>query len=144
MSGLAFSNSQVGLIHAMGHALGAIFHMPHGLSVAVSTPYVIQFSSRDAAHRYSDIAHVIGIREESDEKATEMLIESIKRLMAHLKVPLSLREAGISLSAFNQNIDTLIDQTTRSTCTFVNPRVPDVEEIRKLFICLYEGKPVDF
>jgi len=144
MSGLAFSNSQVGLAHATGHALDVIFHMPHGLAVGISNPYVIQFSSRDAAQRYSDIAHVIGIKEESPQKATDMLVESIKRLMVHLKTPLSLREAGITRSAFEQNIDSLIEQTNRSTCAFVNPRVPDVEEIRKLYVCMYEGKPVDF
>ena len=144
MSGLAFSNSQVGLAHATGHALGTIFHMAHGLAVGISNPYVIQFSSRDAAQLYSDIAHVIGIKEESAQKATDMLVESIKRLMGHLKTPLSLRGAGISQSAFEQNMDGLIEQTNRSTCTFVNPRVPDVEEIRKLFVCMYEGKPVDF
>ena len=144
MSGLAFSNSQVGLAHSTGHALGAIFHVAHGLAVGISNPYVIQFSCRDAAERYSDIAHVIGIKEESYEKATEMLVESIKRLMVRLKTPLSLREAGISKSTFEQGVDTLIEQTNRSTCTFVNPRVPDVEEVRKLFVCMYEGKPVDF
>jgi alcohol dehydrogenase class IV len=144
MSGLAFSNSQVGLAHATGHALGAIFHMAHGLAVGISNPYVIQFSSRDAAQLYSDIAHVIGIKEESAKVATEMLVESIKRLMAHLKVPVSLREAGISPSAFDQNLGSLIEQTNRSTCTFVNPRVPDVEEVRKLFVCMFEGKPVNF
>lgn len=144
MSGLAFSNSQVGLAHATGHALGAIFHMPHGLAVGISNPYVIQFSSRDAAQLYSDIAHVIEIEEESDQKATDMLVESIKKLMSHLETPLSLREAGISHSAFLENLDNLIEQTNRSTCTFVNPRVPDLEEVRKLFVCMYEGKPVDF
>jgi alcohol dehydrogenase class IV len=144
MSGLAFSNSQVGLAHATGHALGAIFHMAHGLAVGISNPYVIQFSSRDAVQLYSDIAHVIGIKEESAQKATDMLVESIKRLMVHLKTPLSLRDAGISESAFEQNVDSLIEQTNRSTCTFVNPRVPDVEEVRKLFVCMFEGKPVNF
>jgi alcohol dehydrogenase class IV len=144
MSGLAFSNSQVGLAHATGHALGAIFHMAHGLAVGISNPYVIQFSSRDAAQLYSDIAHVVGIKEESAKAATEMLVESIKRLMAHLEVPLSLREAGISQNAFQQNVDSLVEQTNRSTCTFVNPRVPDVEEVRKLLACMYEGKQVDF
>jgi alcohol dehydrogenase class IV len=73
-----------------------------------------------------------------------MLVESIKGLMVHIKTPLSLRDAGISKSAFEQNVDSLIEQTNRSTCTFVNPRVPDVEEVRKLFICMFEGKPVDF
>jgi alcohol dehydrogenase class IV len=144
ISGLAFSNSQVGLAHATGHALGAIFHMAHGLAVGISNPYVIQFSSRDAAERYGDIARAIGIKEESAQKATEMLVESIKKLMTHLKTPLSLRGAGISQSAFEQNVGNLMEQTNRSTCTFVNPRVPDVEEVRKLFVCMFEGNPVDF
>ncbi|HXZ98620.1 MAG TPA: iron-containing alcohol dehydrogenase [Candidatus Acidoferrum sp.] len=144
MSGLAFGNSQVGLAHATGHALGAIFHMAHGLAVGISNPYVIEFSSRDAAQLYRDIAYVIGIKEESAKAATGMLVESIKSLMVHLRVPLSLREAGISQDAFKQNLETLIEQTNRSTCTFVNPRVPDPEEVRKLFACMYEGRPVDF
>ena len=144
MSGLAFGNSQVGLIHAMGHALGAIFHMPHGLAVSISCPCAIQFSSREAAPRYRDIAQAIGIREESPQKATEMLVESIRKLMVHLKIPLCLRDAGISQTVFDQNLDTLVDQTGRSTCTFVDPRVPDVEQIRNLFICMYDGKTVEF
>jgi alcohol dehydrogenase class IV len=144
MSGLAFGNSQVGLAHATGHALGAIFHMAHGLAVGISNPYVIEFSSRDAAQLYSDIAHVIGIEEESDQRATVMLVESIRKLMGHLETPLSLRDAGISQDTFLQNLDILIEQTNRSTCTFVNPRVPDAEEIRKLLVCMYEGRSVDF
>jgi alcohol dehydrogenase class IV len=144
ISGLAWSNSAVGLAHSTGHALGAILHMAHGLAVGISNPYVIEFSSHDAAHLYRDIAHVIGIEEESDQKATAMLVESIKKLMRHLETPLSLREAGIPRSAFLQSLDVLIEQTNRATCTFVNPRVPDPEEVRKLFMCMYEGRPVDF
>ncbi len=144
MSGLAFSNSQVGLAHSTGHALGAVLHMAHGLAVGISNPYVIQFSSRDAAQRYAEIARAIGINEQSSETAAQMLVQSIKDLMIHMKVPLSLDDAGISENAFQKNLDTLIEQTNRATCTFVNPRVPDVEEVRKLFVSMYEGRPVDF
>jgi alcohol dehydrogenase class IV len=144
MSGLAAGNAQFGLAHGTGHALGIAFHMSHGLSVAISIPYVIQFSRHAAAERYADIAHVIGIKEESSDEATDRLVERTKDLMVHLKTPLSLREAGISQSDFEQNIDSLVEKTSRATVTFVNPRVPDVEEIRKLFVCMYEGKPVDF
>ena len=31
MAGIAFSNSMVGLVHSLGHALGAVAHLPHGL-----------------------------------------------------------------------------------------------------------------
>ncbi len=144
ISGLAFGNAQLGLAHAMGHALGATFHMSHGLSVALSNLYVIPFSRRDAAGRYADIACAIGIEEPSADKATDRLVQATKRLMTYLKTPLSLRDAGISHSDLEQNIDDLVEKTNRSTCTFVNPRVPDVREIRRLFVCMHEAKDVDF
>jgi alcohol dehydrogenase class IV len=144
MSGLAFGNAQVGLAHSMGHTLGATFHMAHGLAVALSNLYVIPFSSRDVSERYAEIARAIGIEEKSPDLATRRLVDAIKRLMIHLKTPLSLREAGISQAAFEENIDDLVEKTNRSTCTFVNPRVPNVEEIRRLFVCAYEAREVDF
>ena len=37
MAGLAFSNSQICVAHAMGHALGALFKIPHGRSSLLYT-----------------------------------------------------------------------------------------------------------
>ena len=113
MSGLAFGNSQVGLAHAMGHSLGAAFHMPHGLSVGLSNLYVIPFSARDSAARYSEIAKAIDIKQDPDDKAATGLVEATKGLMIHLKTPLSLRDAGISSSAFEEKIDDLVEKTNR-------------------------------
>jgi len=144
MSGLAFGNAQVGLAHAMGQAFGATFHMPHGLAVALSNLYVIPFSARDVAARYSEIAQSIGIKQESVEKGAVALVDAIKGLMNHLKTPLSLRDAGISSSAFQEKIDDLVEKTNRSTCAFVNPRVPDTEEIRRLFVCMFDAAQVNF
>ena len=42
--GMAFANSSVCLGHAMSRPLGAIFHIPHGLSNAVLLPTVTRFS----------------------------------------------------------------------------------------------------
>ena len=56
MAGLAFSNSQIGVAHAMGHALGALFKIPHGRSDAVFLPYSIEYNSSEALDRYAEIA----------------------------------------------------------------------------------------
>ncbi|WP_323752595.1 iron-containing alcohol dehydrogenase [Marinobacter sp.] len=44
MAGIAFSNSMVGLVHALGHATGAIIHLPHGLCMSLYLPYVLEFN----------------------------------------------------------------------------------------------------
>lgn len=44
MAGIAFSNSMVGLVHALGHATGAISHLPHGLCMSLYLPYVLEYN----------------------------------------------------------------------------------------------------
>lgn len=47
MAGIAFSNSMVGLVHALGHATGAICHLPHGLCMSLYLPYVLEYNIDD-------------------------------------------------------------------------------------------------
>ncbi|MAL98486.1 iron-containing alcohol dehydrogenase [Hydrocarboniclastica marina] len=44
MAGIAFSNSMVGLVHALGHTLGAICHIPHGVCMSLFLPYVLEYN----------------------------------------------------------------------------------------------------
>lgn len=51
MAGVAFSNSMVGLVHSLGHSLGALCHVPHGVCMNLFLPYVLEYnlaSSSDA------------------------------------------------------------------------------------------------
>ncbi|HEX4940751.1 MAG TPA: iron-containing alcohol dehydrogenase [Candidatus Kapabacteria bacterium] len=44
MAGIAFSNSMVGLVHSLGHSLGALCHLPHGLCMNLFLPYVLEYN----------------------------------------------------------------------------------------------------
>src|SRR5690606_26441498 len=44
MAGIAFSNSTVGLVHSLGHSLGALCHLPHGLCMSLFLPYVLEYN----------------------------------------------------------------------------------------------------
>lgn len=46
LGGMAFANSSVALVHGMSRPIGAVFHVPHGLSNAVLLPTVTRFSRR--------------------------------------------------------------------------------------------------
>ncbi|MHA1833029.1 MAG: iron-containing alcohol dehydrogenase [Candidatus Baldrarchaeia archaeon] len=144
MSGLAFSNSQIGIVHAMGHSLGAVFKIPHGRSVAVFLPYVMEYNLSEAASLYAEIAEATGITDGSDEEKARKLIEAVRNLMKELEEPLSIKEMGIPREEFEAKLDELIEKANESTGTIVNPRVPTEEDYRKLFLYAYEGKSVDF
>jgi len=144
MAGMSFGNSQAGIAHAMGHSLGAIFHVPHGKSVDLFLSYSIDYSARGAMERYADIARAIGIEAKKDEEAVEKLVEAVRKLDREVGEPASIKELGITRKDFEKRLDDLVNRAANSSCTFMNPRVPDVDDTRKLFIYVYEGKKVDF
>jgi len=144
MAGMAFGNSQVGIAHAMGHSLGAIFRVPHGRTVDLFLSYSIEYAAREAKERYADIARAIGIEAKTDEEAVEKLVEAVRGLDREVGEPASIKELGIPRDDFEKRLDDLVTRAMNSTCTFMNPRVPDSEDTRKLFLYAFDGKEVDF
>ncbi len=60
LAGQAFTNSPVGAVHGMAYPLGALFHVPHGLSNALMLEPVLRFSASAAAPLYAELGDVIG------------------------------------------------------------------------------------
>ncbi len=44
MAGIAFTNSMVGLVHSLGHSVGALCHVHHGVCMSVLLPYVLEYN----------------------------------------------------------------------------------------------------
>jgi alcohol dehydrogenase len=51
MAGAAFSNSMVGMVHNLGHTIGALCHVPHGTAMSILLPYGMEYNM----HRSADI-----------------------------------------------------------------------------------------
>jgi len=144
MAGLAFSNSQLGVAHAMAHSLGGVLKLPHGKTVGLVLPYVIRFSRKEAAKRYTDILWCLGISVGPGEDSAEVLASSVERLMKRIGEALSLKEAGVERESFMDALNLLVERACESTLPALSPRVPSESELRKLFEYAYEGRPVDF
>ncbi len=44
LAGMAFSNAMVGMIHTLGHSVGAVCHVPHGVCMAILLPYGLEYN----------------------------------------------------------------------------------------------------
>lgn len=64
VAGMAFSNSGLGMVHAMAHALGGHYNLPHGVCNAVLLPYVLSFDMYKNAYeeRFETVAHAMNLR----------------------------------------------------------------------------------
>ncbi len=149
IGGLGYINSMVGLAHSMGHALGAIFHLPHGRAVGLCLPYVIAFYASAARPtevktRFVELARFCGLRSGDEREAAQALIERIRALAGEIGQPLTIAEAGIAPADFERRLDALVDNAMNDTVIFASPRQPSADELRALFACAFHGRPVEF
>jgi alcohol dehydrogenase class IV len=144
IGGVGFGNSQATLAHAMGHALGALFRVPHGRSVALFLPYTMEFAVNNESDRYSDIALALGLPARDAREGAVNLIATIRELEAKLHQPQSISELGITAEAYANAMPELIAKAEIDTQIVTSPRIPDTDELRRLFEYAYEGKSVDF
>ena len=61
LAGIAFSHSMVGMVHGISHALGGVYHIPHGLANALVLPEVMEYNLESRLDRYADIAEALGV-----------------------------------------------------------------------------------
>ena len=144
MAGVAFNNAGLGINHSTAHAIGAHYHIPHGKACSIMMPYVIRFNSKNqnAAINYARISRLIKMDTAGMSQSVLNLIETIFKFNKELGIPTTLKEAGVGLEDFKEDLDAMVESAMNDTCTKTNPRVCSKEEMRKLFIDAYFGDKV--
>ncbi|ONI41856.1 alcohol dehydrogenase [Candidatus Epulonipiscium fishelsonii] len=103
-AGIAFNNSSVTLIHGMSRPIGALFHVPHGISNAMLMKVCLTYALEGAINKFANIASEIGIDNTSDEKAAKAFLDKLKELLHNLEIP-TLEKYGINKDEFFNNIE---------------------------------------
>jgi len=97
MAGAAFSNAQVGLVHALAHSVGAIFGVHHGLANSILLPACLRYNADACGEIYLDVLWALGVNIEGiqPDKAGDMLADKIMELTKRLGLPQRLRDVGV-------------------------------------------------
>jgi aldehyde dehydrogenase (NAD+) len=100
IAGVAFSNAQIGLVHATAHSAGALFKVPHGLANSILLPHCMAYNMDECAESYALVAEAMGVKEKgmSDEEASQAAIDAIFELTKKIGLPQKLSEAGVEES----------------------------------------------
>ena len=101
MAGTAFSNAQVGLVHAIAHTIGARHGVHHGLANSILMPHVVRFNAAEIAGAYRPVAEALGFQVAgvSDEACAEEAARLLSALAARTGLPLTLSSQGVPESA---------------------------------------------
>lgn len=104
LAGIAFSNAMVGIVHAIGHAVGGYKNIPHGNAMAILLPHCMKFNLDKCKKEYEEILlHFVGESKYvliSKENRANQLIVEVEKLLHLLNkkygLPLSLKDYGVN------------------------------------------------
>ena len=150
IAGVGFGNAMVSLAHGMGHALGGVFHVPHGRGVSLFLPYVVEFCARgDAAGaadstRYGELAHFLNLPCATEPEAAAKLAAAVRQLQLALDQPRTMLACGIARRDLDREMPLLVANASNDNQTITSTRIPDDVEMRRLFEYAYDGKTIDF
>ncbi len=154
LAGLAFSNAFVGIGHALAHAVGARFGIPHGRACGIFLPHIIRYNaslptkfmpapgytSYIAPDKYAQMAWVHGLGGRSAEERRKRLFAAVDSLLDTVGIPRSLAEAGIAEAEFEAALPELAEAAFMDPSLRTNPRMPMVAELIDLLRAGYAGR----
>jgi alcohol dehydrogenase class IV len=137
MAGAAFSNAQVGLVHAIAHTVGARFGLHHGLANAIAMPHVIRFNAEACADVYPDVAAAFGVDPAgSPEALADRLAGAVADFSRSLGLPAGYRELDVPQDALAD----LADATLADGAVVYNGRmVFEAAEILPVWQAAWQG-----
>ncbi len=135
LGGMAFANSSVALVHGMSRPIGAVFHVPHGLSNAVLLPAITRFSLAGAPERYATVAHTMRLcpADTPVPVANALLVEGLTVLNARLQVPRLGGCRGVERVRFEAVKAKMAEDALASGSPQNNPVVPTAAQIEALY-----------
>lgn len=132
-AGIAFSNSSVALVHGMSRPVGALFHVPHGVSNAALLGVVTEFSLEGDYDRYADIAEAMGVPDQgSQESRARGGAEKIRELITALEIP-GLAQLGVTREKLKPVVTKMADDAIASGSPANNPRLAARDEIIRMY-----------
>jgi len=138
-AGVCINNASVTLVHGMSRPIGALFHVPHGISNAMLITECLAFALDGCPDRFAKIARQIGAADESqsDREAAGTFIGALKELCWKLEIP-TLQEHGIERDAFESNIKKMAQDAMSSGSPGNTLREIAAEDIAAIYKRLYQ------
>ncbi len=137
MAGIAFSNAMVGIVHSLGHALGAVAHLPHGLCMNLFLPYVLDYNKEVNGNKIAELLLPLAGPDiyaqtpanQRADKAIAFLNTMRDRIYALTKLPRTLSETGKVTKA---QFDDIAEKALNDGSIIYNPKEANFKDLKSI------------
>lgn len=140
-AGISVANSSVTLVHGMSRPIGALFHIPHGLSNAMLLPECLAFVADYIYDRLSILAYKIGVASSTSNNETNAcnFINSLNELYAICHVP-TLKEYGIDKTIYMNFLEKMTEDALASGSCANTVKLISKDDIKNIYIELWKNE----
>ncbi|KAK7201094.1 alcohol dehydrogenase [Novymonas esmeraldas] len=117
LAGRSFTRAGVGYVHAVAHAVGGLYHVPHGFANAVILPHVLDMYGSAVHRSLARLAEAAGLAGASDAEKAVNFIAWVRRMNAQMQIPTTLGAGDARWAVQEKDIPFLV----RHAVTEANP-----------------------
>jgi alcohol dehydrogenase class IV len=133
-AGIAFSNASTNLAHAAGRPLGARFHIPHGLSVAMLLPLVMNYGIDAAEKRYAEVAIALGADASlNDKHLAQISIQIVEDYLDTFGIWTDARKYIDKSETLVEGIPTLVEDALSGNGILTNIKIPNTKDVTGIY-----------
>ena len=135
ITGMAYSNVGLGLVHGMAHPLGGRLNVAHGVANGILLAPIMEYNKDYSGEKYRDIAAAFDVADAYTgdlETVREEAVQAVATLTRDLGNPTKISEVG----ATGADIAGLAKDALADVCTPGNPREASLEDITQLYTSL--------
>ncbi len=121
LGAMAFTQSGLGAVHGIGHPLGSLLHVPHGVCCAVLLPTILRWNLA------TDDGHMELLARELLQNTPEIMIRSIEGYRKMCGLPSDFKKYGLAEKHFD-----FIVKNCRSGSMRSNPRELSDDDVRSI------------
>ena len=137
-AGICINNSSVTIVHGMSRPIGALFHVPHGMSNAMLLKECLSFAVSGAYEKFANLGRETGVASDSDsdETAAEKFIDSLQSICYVCEIP-TLEQYGIDRDEYYSKISKMATDAVASGSPANTVKEVTVDDCIEIYKKLY-------
>ena len=137
-AGICINNSSVTIVHGMSRPIGALCHVPHGMSNAMLLKECLSFAVSGAYEKFANLGRETGVASDSDsdETAAEKFIDSLQNICDVCEIP-TLEQYGIDRDEYYSKISKMATDAVASGSPANTVKEVTVDDCIEIYKKLY-------
>lgn len=138
-AGICINNSSVTIVHGMSRPIGALFHVPHGMSNAMLLKECLSFAESGAYERFANLGREtkVAVESDTDEEAADKFIDSLQKICDICEIP-TLEQYGIDKEEYYRQIDKMSQDAVASGSPGNTVKEVTAKDCKRIYMNLYK------